>query len=72
MDLPAVVRSMHTWDTAPGRDLRCGELAVVVDVVETRYGGWVWRLISLDNPRLLEISTGTTPERVLQKWLVPA
>lgn len=71
MDLPAVVRSTHTWDTLPGKDLRCGEEAIVVDVRETEFGGWVWRVIPLENPRLLEISTGTTPERVLLKWLVP-
>lgn len=78
MDLPAVVRSSHTWDTSGPGDLRQGEEAVVVSAteewVEHDQGATVftnWLLIPLDRPRLIRLHTQSSIASTLKKWLKP-
>lgn len=79
MDLPAVVRSTHTWDTEPGRDLRKGEEAIVVDAregyEEHGQGNLVFstiRLIPIDRPRLIVLRSQSSLRSVFKRWLPPA
>jgi hypothetical protein len=74
MDLPAVVRSTHTWDTRPGRDLREGEEAIVVSAVDLdgdllNWSDWV--LIPLDKPRLITLRSRSSVSVTLKRWLKP-
>lgn len=71
MDVPAIVRSTHTWDTTPGRDLRQGEEAIVIEARDE--DGWsLWTLITIDHPRLIRLHTHHSVQDVLKKWLRPA
>lgn len=74
MDLPIVVRSNATFDTQPGRDLRRDEEAIVLEAEDVVTAGvpWSrWRFLTLDNPRIVEVSFKASADRVLHRWLVP-
>jgi hypothetical protein len=76
VDLPAIVRSSHTWDTSGPGDLRQGEEAIVVSATEewldNDQGGTVyteWMLIPLGKPRLVRLHVQSSIDSVLRKWL---
>lgn len=79
VDLPAFVRSAHTWDTSGPGDLRQGEEAIVVsateDYLDNDRGGTVcsdWVLIPLEKPRLIKLRVQASVASTLKKWLKPA
>jgi len=75
MDLPAIVRSAHTWDTSGPGDLRQDEEAIVVQACPSIVGieGWSsWILIPIERPRLVKLHVRGSIETVLRKWLIPA
>lgn len=77
MDLPAIVRSAHTWDTSGPDDLRQGEEAIVVSAVEEycdemNVTSSTWTLIPLERPRLVRIVSNASVQTTLKRWLKPA
>ncbi len=71
MDLPLLVSSRLTFDTASEK-LVAGETAILIAIEDEEWGGGgVWVMMSIDRPRLIRHHFHQRPEQVLKRWLKP-
>lgn len=67
---PIVVQSQVWWDSKPPSDLRCGEIALLLEFRLSR-GIHVLKLVSLEDGRVLRIKYHGALHNLFRTWMTP-